>query len=433
MYLGIDLGTTGLKCVMYDKSGKELYEYNKEYPLIFIGSYVEQDAGVWWEKITEAVRELSAKCGSDVEALSISTQGISFVPVDRAGNTLYNSINWLDMRAEEECRELLDRFGEDELFFKTGKPADASYSLPKIMWFKKHCPEVYEKTYKILFPLDYLNMKLTGKFVTDYTIAGGTMLYNIRELCWDKEITEFCGIDVSLLPDVCRMGEDIGKILPAVAKELGISENCRVIMGGQDQKIAAIGAGIGDGVCTMSFGTATAVTKLVKEPPEKSPVSLFRLNDEYYVSEGVAETTGAALKWLSRMMGNLSYKEMDSLAESSRPGANGVKAVTSFSVGASFEGMTLSTTQGDMIYALYEGVCSEVCERIEEMGGAEEIRVFGGGSKGRIWCEILARITGCKICILDTSETASLGAAILASKGKIAPCGVKEVIDPKSL
>ena len=99
MYLGIDLGTTGLKCVMYDKDGTVLSEYNEEYPLIFIGSFVEQDSNLWWEKITEAVRGLSAECGGDVEALSISTQGISFVPVDESGNTLYNSINF----AKQSC------------------------------------------------------------------------------------------------------------------------------------------------------------------------------------------------------------------------------------------------------------------------------------------------------------------------------------------
>ncbi len=430
MYLGIDLGTTGLKCVMYDKDGTVLSEYNEEYPLIFIGSFVEQDCNLWWEKITEAVRGLSAECGSEVEALSISTQGISFVPVDEKGNTLYNSINWLDMRAKEECDELAAHFGENVIFRKTGKLCDASYSLPKIMWFKKNRPEVYEKTYKLLFPLDYLNMKLTGKFVTDYTIAGGTMLYNIRELCWDKEIMDYCGIDEGILPDVLPMGSDIGKILPEVAESFGISGECRVVMGAQDQKVAAIGAGLNEEVCTMSFGTATAVTKMQKYALDESEVCQFRFDDNYYVSEGVAETSGAALKWLSHIMGDISYKEMDVLAESSVAGANGVTMETQFSVGASMSGMTLSTTKGDLIYALYEGVCRETALRIEQMGGAAEIRVFGGGSKSRIWCDILARITGCRVCILDTPETASRGAAILASKGEMAPAKIKYIIEP---
>lgn len=430
MYLGIDLGTTGLKCVMYEKDGTVLSEYNEEYPLIFIGSFVEQDSNLWWSKIVEAVKGLAAECGGEVEALSISTQGISFVPVDEKGNTLYNSINWLDMRAKEESDLLAEHFGVDTLFKKTGIICDASYSLPKIMWFKKNREEVYKKTYKLLFPLDYLNMKLTGKFVTDYTIAGGTMLYNIKELCWDKEILDYCGIDESILPDVCPMGTDIGKILPEVADAMGIDKDCHVIMGAQDQKVAAIGAGLDENVCTMSFGTATAVTKMHKEAYDSSEVCQFRFNDDCYVSEGVAETSGAALKWLSHVMGDISYKEMDILAEESSAGANGVSMVTSFSTGASMTGMTLSTTKGDLIYALYEGVCTETAERINQMGGASEIRVFGGGSKSRIWCDILARITGCRVCILDTPETASRGAAILASGGVIAPAKIKYIIEP---
>ena len=122
---------------------------------------------------------------------------------------------------------------------------------------------------------------------------------------------------------------------------------------------------------------------------------------------------------------------MDALAEGSCPGANGVSAYTSFSKGARFEGMTLSTTQGDLIYALYEGTCREIADRLEAMGGADEIRVFGGGSKSGIWCDILARVTGCRISILDTPETASRGAAIIASGGAIAPASVAKTIIPE--
>ena len=432
MYLGIDLGTTGLKCVMYESDGAPVAEYNEEYPLIFIDSFIEQDANLWWSNVQTAVRCLVEKTGRrDVEALSVSSQSISFVPVDRFGNTLYNSINWLDMRATSECERIKERFGDEKVYSVTGKHVDPAYSLPKLIWFKEHCPEVYEKAYKILFPLDFLNMKLTGKCVTDYTIAGGTMLYDINKLCWDRELLEFSGIDEDKLPEVREMGYDLGEILPEVADELGIARTCRVALGGQDQKIAAIGAGIEDGVLTMSFGTASAVEKLTKER-SVSDVSLFRFNNGYYVYEGVADTTGAALKWLSKTMGGISYRECDALASESAPGANGVRAFTSFSKGASFEGITLSTTRGDLIYALYEGTCREIADRLCKMGGGERIRVFGGGSKSRIWCRILARITGCAVDILDTPETASRGAAIVASGGKIPPAHVSETIMPEN-
>ncbi len=434
MYLGIDLGTTGLKCVMFEKDGSVLAEYNEEYPLIFIDSYVEQDANLWWSNIVAAVKSLVEETGrSDVEALSLSTQSISFVPVDEQGNTLYNSINWLDMRAVDECDRIKEALGEETVFEKTGKHCDPAYSLPKLIWFKENRPEVYDKAYKILFPLDYLNMKLPGKFVTDYTIAGGSMLYNIVDKCWDEELLAFSGIDRDKLPEVAVMGTDLGTVLPEVAREMGISERCRVILGGQDQKIAAIGAGLEVGVLTLSFGTASALTKIHPEMIGNSAVSQFRLNDSNFVSEGVADTTGAALKWLSRMMDVSSYGEMDALAETSSPGANGVLASTSFSKGASFEGLTLSTTRGDLVYALYEGTCREIADRLTQMGGGDRIRVFGGGSKSRIWCEILARITGCRIERLNTAETASRGAARIASGLAMPPAEVVSSIDPEQL
>ena len=432
MYLGIDLGTTGLKCVMFEDDGAVAAEYNEEYPLIFVGSFVEQDAEVWWSNVVTAVRSLVEKTGRrDVKALSVSSQSISFVPVDDDGRPLYNSINWLDMRATAECERIMRDLGEETVFLKTGKHVDPAYSLPKLMWFRENRREVYDRASKILFPLDFLNMRFTGKYVTDYTIAGGSMLYNIVEKRWDEELLAYSGIDIEKLPEVAEMGADLGKILPYVADELGISPDCRVILGGQDQKIAAVGAGISDGVVTMSFGTASAIEKLSREMNADSPLSQFRFNDGYFVTEGVADTTGAALKWLSRTMGGVSYRECDELAATSVPGANGVTASTSFSKGASFEGITLSTTRGDLIYALYEGTCREIADRIEKMGGATEIRVFGGGSKSEIWCRVLSRITGCRIGILDTPETASRGAAIIASHGKIAPAEVVRFIEEK--
>ena len=432
MYLGIDLGTTGLKCVMFETDGTAVAEYNEEYPLIFVDSFVEQDANLWWSNVVTAVRTLTEKTGRrDVASLSISSQSISFVPVDGEGAPLYNSINWLDMRAVAETERIAREVGEETVFRKTGKHVDPAYSLPKLMWFREKRPEVYERAAKILFPLDFLNMKLTGRCVTDYTIAGGSMLYNIVEKRWDDELLSFSGIDADKLPEVKEMGCDLGEVLPRVAGELGIDAGCRVILGGQDQKIAAIGAGISDGVVTMSFGTASAIEKLSRDMIYDSPLSQFRFNDGYFVTEGVADTTGAALKWLSRMMGGVSYRECDALAAESCPGANGVKAHTSFAKGASFEGLTLSTTKGDLIYALYEGTCREIADRLEKMGGAGEIRVFGGGSKSRIWCEILARITKCRIGILDTPETASRGAAIVASGGVMAPAAVVEYVEAK--
>ena len=137
MYIGIDLGTTGCKTVMFDKNGKALCEYNREYELIFKDGFVEQDANEWWSLICDGLRQVVSKTGiSGVKGISVSTQSISFVAVDKNGETLYNAISWLDMRAAAETESLIDKFGIDYLFRSTGKHAEPSYTLPMLMHLK---------------------------------------------------------------------------------------------------------------------------------------------------------------------------------------------------------------------------------------------------------------------------------------------------------
>lgn len=430
MYIGIDLGTTGCKTVMFDKNGDALCEYNREYDLIFDGTFVEQDANEWWHLVREGIRYVAETTGiTKVSGISVSTQGISFVPVDRLGNTLSNAISWLDMRAEEQCERLRSSSVGDRIYSVTGIYCLPDYSLPKLMWLRENKRDIYDASDKILFPLDYINMKLCGKAVCDYTIAGGSMLYDIHNKCWSNDIAEASGIDPEKMPDVGCMGDALGTLLPDVAKECGIEGGCTVYLGGQDQKLAALGAGIDDGVCTVSFGTATAISKLTDSSYD---TTLFRFNDEKYISEAALMTTGAALRWLSRTLyGSMSYKDMDALAEQSSPGAGGVVFKSDLSVGGSISGITLSTTAADIVYALYEGVSHDIADAVASLGGAKVLKVFGGGAKSDIWCKILARIAGVPIEILSTSETASLGAAMLASGMTLCPAKVKKTLRPE--
>lgn len=425
MYIGIDLGTTGCKTVMYDENGRSLCEYNKEYELIFRDGFVEQDANEWWFLICDGLRHVVRETGiSAVRGISVSTQSISFVPVDEEGRTLYNAISWLDMRAEAYAEKLCEAFGKKKIFDITGKPCIPDYSLPKLCWFYDNCRDIYEKAYKFLFPLDFINFRLCGKPLTDYSVASGSMLYDIHNKCWNKELLEFSRFDEKKLPDVGCMGDSVGEILPNVAARCGIDPGCMVYLGGQDQKLAAIGAGIADGVCTVSFGTATAISKFTENACPDS--CLFRFDNDKYISETALMTTGAALRWLSKnLFGGKSYKEMDVLAEESCPGANGVKFKADLHSGGVISGLTLSTTQADVIYALYEGVSEDIAAAVKDLGGTDRLKVFGGGSKSAIWCKILSRVCGVPVDVLDTAETASLGAAILASEYKIPPAKTK--------
>ncbi len=420
MYIGIDLGTTGCKAVLYGSDGTPLSEFNKEYSLICRDGLVEQDAEVWWSLVTEALLFVTKEFdGDEVRGISASTQGIAVVPVDSEGRTLANAISWLDVRAADEAQALEREFGGEKIYRKTGKFCKPDYTLPKLMWWKNNDPELFSKAHKFLLPLDFINMRLTGRAICDYTIAGGTMAYNITDKKYDEELLSFAGLTADRLPEVGCMGDYVGKLLPEVARLTGISPDCKVYLGGQDQKLAAIGAGIDESSVTVSFGTATAVTKLTKELPDEVDFSRFRFNNDYYSYEGVVSTSGAALKWAAgAIFGGRSYKELDCLAAEAGTSA-GVVFDTDLTSNGVISGITLGTTQGNIVYALFEGVSRAIAKFASDMGDYDRLYVFGGGSKSAVWCQILADVSAKKIVALDTPETASLGAAILASCGKL--------------
>ncbi len=416
LYIGIDLGTTCCKARLYDETGKVLGENSISYPLIASGKNVEQDANAWFNAVKENIKALVPFATDEIAAISFSTQGISFVPVDKDGAPLANAITWLDTRAETETESLKDAFGSEYIYKKTGKPMLSVYTLPKLIWFMKNCPSVYEKAYKLLMPLDFLNFKFTGKAVTDISMASGTMLYDIHNRKWDEELLKFSGISSLKLPDILPAGTEIGRILPQLAKELGISAETSIVMGSQDQKLAAFGAGISEGLCTVSIGTATAISKI--NATKNAGFPLFAYNDNIMFAETSISTTGAAIEWLSRVLG-LSYKEMDELARQSPKGSNGVVFDLNLSVSGSIQNLNLGITKGDIIRALYESIATEITNKVRQMGGANYICVFGGGSNSDILNQILADTSGIEVCVMETAETATLGAVMLASGGVI--------------
>ncbi len=429
MYIGIDLGTTACKCVLYDTSGIELSVFNEEYSLILHDGFIEQDAMEWWRIVKKGIRHVTEKANVQaVTAIAISTQGISHVPVDENGMPLQNAVSWLDERASEELDALKTQFGEEYIFRKTGKKQLPCYTLPQLMWFKKHNPAIYEKAYKILMPLDFLQMQLTGRVMTDYSMASGTMLFNLEKKAWDEEFAAFAGIDIEKLPEVKEMGTLVGAVRPNVLSELGLTGEVMVYNGGQDQKLAALGAGISKESATVSFGTATAVTVLnpqhITDDAMRFPAFVY--NDTDWVFENSISTTGASLKWLRGILGK-SYAEMDALAEAAAPGAGGVKFPAPMSVQTAISGLTLATTSGDIVRALYEDIATRIDKMLKEMHAPQNICVFGGGAKSDIWCRILAETTGCRVHRLDTPETASRGAAILASAGTLPPATVQQI------
>lgn len=436
-YLAVDLGTTGCRSILFNDELQQLSMSYREYPLITPQEgWVEQDANLWWELTKQTAKEAIANSkinGKDVCSISISSQGITVVPVDKEMQPLCNALSWLDVRAEEECRLLESDYGQDYIFTHTGKPINACYSLPKILWLQKHRPEIYEKAWKLLMPMDYLIAKLTGNCVTDHSMASGTLAYDIRNLCWSREILEHYGISEGKLPQLAWSGQKAGCVLPEVAEELGLSEKCVVAVGAQDQKCAAFGVGLQDGVITISLGTAAAITKLWAEAKTEYNRGVGWCGyvvPDTWVTEGVINTAGTCLRWVRDLLFRgeeydvLNQEAEEALQRDSSllfyPYMSGPSSPDYYpNAEGSFYGVNLATRRGNFALAVMEGVAFQIrilLEAMEVDSRVHTIVLFGGGANSGLWCQIIADITGKRIFVPKTTEAASAGAAMFAAK-----------------
>ncbi len=437
-FLAIDLGTTGCRSMVFDEGLRLLASEYREYGLIAPrADWYEQDAELWWELSCETMAVAMERAGIDprlVRAISISSQGISIVPVDRELNPLRTALSWMDGRAVDETKMIADTLGDEEVYTLTGKRVLSAYSLPKILWIKKNEPEIWAKTYKLLMPLDFLTARLTGKVVTDPSMASGTLLYDIHAGEWHAETLERFEIPESMLAEIKPAGTPAGKVLPEVARHLGLSEDCTVAVGAQDQRCAALGAGLDRDSITVSLGTAAAICKLWNECDNKNNRSVGWSPYVYpntFVTEGVCNTAGAALRWLRDIMyPNDNYRTIDREAEEARVRGTDVifhpymspcpyPRYSADAVGC-FHGLSMAATRGDFANAVMEGVAFQVAEILEIMdknNSSSRLVLFGGGAVSKLWQQIFADATGKEIAVPEIAEAAGVGAAMLAGVG----------------
>jgi xylulokinase len=439
LLIGVDLGTTGCKAAVYADDGTALGESYLEYGLITLSDVmVEQDPLAWWRLTKRAIGlalDAAAARREMVRGIAVSSQGISFVLLDAQGRPLGNAINWLDGRAVEECREILNRFPADDLFRAAGKRAAPFYVLPKLLWLRKRRPEVWRQARMMLMGHDYLVYQLCGECVTDHSMAGGVLLYDLQRLDWSEELLAAFGIPRSLLPAVHWSGKPIGVLRRAVADELGLPAHVVVAVGGQDQKCAALGAGLSDHTATVSLGTASAIVQVMDrpatDPAMRIPTFTF-VRPARWVLEGVVATAAGSLRWYrDTLAAGVSYSALDEEAAAVPAGSDGVLFCPHLggagsphwlsSARGAFHGLSLATTRGHLTRAILEGVAYQIRENLEiteEIGGpVEQVILFGGGAKSALWRQIIGDVLGRPVAWTETAETAALAAAMLAGVG----------------
>jgi len=452
-YMAIDLGTTGCRSIIFDDGLYALSSEYEEYGLITPNvGWVEQDAENWWEMTLRTAQKAISKSGVDpkqILGISISSQGITIVPVDNKLNPLCKALSWLDVRAEEQTAQLEKQWGQ-LLFEHTGKPTDACYTLPKMMWLKRECPQIWQRAWKFLMPMDFLIGKFTGNPVTDHSMASGTLMYDLKNCCWSKKVLDLYGIEEERLPQIKWSGECAGTVLPEVALQLGINEHCVVAVGAQDQKCAALGAGLCDDVMTVSLGTAGAVTKMWNEPKTDVVTNVGwcgYVEHGTWVTEGVINTAGTCLRWIRDLIyRGENYNVIDAEAQEALdrgsclmfyPYLNGPSSPDYYpNAEGSFYGANLTTQRGDFAAAVMEGVAFQIrilLEAMDAYSSVSRLVLFGGGAKSALWCQMIANATGMEIAVPHNAEAAGAGAAMLAAKAcgnDIQPMACKEIYIP---
>ena len=428
MYLaGIDLGTTGCKSMVFDGSGNIAGSHYIEYDLIFTPLGVEQDAGLWWDHAKTALKEAMRSAGikgGELKGIAVASQGIASVLIDAQGIPLAPAISWYDNRADAEAKEIALRYNDTHLFETTGRHA-SSLMFPQVLHLKRSNSALYERAVYFLMAQDYLVYRLCGTAVTDYTMASGTLCFDAGRHCWIDEMFDHYGIDQKRFPAVKPFGAAAGKLLPAVAHELGLSEDTVVAVGMQDQKAAALGSGItiSAGIITLSLGTASAVSRLVSEKitDESGRLNCHAFDSRRWITENYVGASGASLKWLrSTLFANQTYNELDNMALQSGAGAGGVFFIPALDEKrGEFYGLSLTTTAGDLVRSVLEGIAYGVKNCVDIQNevlhtNAGELRVYGGGAASDLWCQILADVLLIPVTTPRTQETSNLGAAICA-------------------
>lgn len=434
--LGIDVGTTGTKTLLFSEKGELLGSAYKGYETSMpkVG-YSEQNPNDWWDAVVETVRKVipDENIGENVAGIAMSVQGGTLVPVDKDFCPTRPAIVWNDIRCSDEVEQWKALgYTDEDMYTKTGWHILPGLNAMQIRALAAKEPEVIAKTEKFLSVPDYMAYRLTGRAALDHSNIGINQLGNIREGGYDAEILEFAGICKAQLPEIVASGEVIGRVTEDAARELGISPDAVLVSGAHDQYAVALGAGASKGGdILIGSGTCWVVTCIGDEPDFESSLSQsVAATPEKWGTLWSLSSGGVCLEWLKKniMSGDVTYAELDEKADKLRAAEDGLfffpftgraNETSAFSKG-SFVGLDLSHDRFHMARAVMEGVVFQICWMMEAFKARENatgLKLAGGASKSRVWAQMLADVSGLPVRIPEVADMACVGAAILAGVG----------------
>lgn len=438
--LGIDLGTSGVKCLLVSDEGNILGSASKSYkPDFGDGGYVEQDPSVWWENTQSAIRDIVDKfpeAEGKIKALSCSGQMHSSVFLDKDGSVIRKAILWNDTRTTPQVNEIYEKAGGlESLVGMVYNKALEGFTLPKILWLRENEPENFDRVDKVIMPKDYINYMLTGNIKTEVSDAAGTLLFDVKNSCWSKDMLDKMDLSEDILPEVIQSTGVVGKVIPEIAKKIGLAEDALIIGGGADNSCAAVGNGVvSKGQAVLSVGTSGTAIGYVDSIDSKvtGDVHLFNYSmpDSLYAM-GVMLCAGEALNWLKRtFFEDKSFDEINVLADKAPAGSNGIIFLpylfgercpySDANARGVFFGISGAAGAGEMIRSVMEGVAfglKDLFSLVTDFAPVDEVYITGGGAKSKVWGQIISDVVGRELKVLNIEEGPSFGAALIALVG----------------
>ncbi|MGA2546666.1 MAG: FGGY-family carbohydrate kinase [Rectinemataceae bacterium] len=435
--LGIDIGTTNIKSVLFKERATPIAQAVREFKTnIPRPSWAQQRADDWWDAVVDTIRGVlneSRIDAGEVCALAVSCQAPTMLPVDESGEPLYDALIWMDRRSTSQCEMLSDKVGDQRIFEITGNRVDPFYVLGKLIWFRQNHPSLSRKIYKLLSPNSYINLKLTGEYTLDPVHASLTQAYDVRSHRWSDELLNAAGVESSLFPVITDGHAPIGQVSVSAAALTGLKAGTIVLTGTVDGAAAALEAGVvGNGAAVEMTGTSSVLLMSSTRPmPSLNLTYMYSAVPGQHLTLGPMSSTGSALKWFRDTL----YEKKDTdiyacmnteVAQSADdptgiiflPYLSGERApIWDSDARGTFVGLTLLTNRAQVIRSIMEGAAFALRDNVEEAIHAgnsfDQIRSVGGQTNSDIWLKIKASVLNREIMVVDASLGAPGGLAYL--------------------
>ncbi len=442
-YLGLDVGTSGVKVTVVARSGAVVARAYREYNLRFPRpGWIEIRPDDVRAAVFEVIRAAAHHTVEEIEAIATASFGEAVALIGKGGEAVCDSIFYTDARGTEELAYIRARVDPAALEMRTGMPINAMYTLPKLLWLKRIRPDVLDQTRMILPYGSFVEYLLTGEAATDSSLASRTLLFNRETRSWDAELCAAFGIEPGMLPVHIPAGTPIARIMPKLAEEFGLSKNTIVVSGVHDQIAAALGAGtLSAGDVADGIGSSECLIAPLPASPNLRGMFAHNICAEPHAvpGESVAlaftSTAGAALKWFRdqfepelaakcKTQGISAYDVLNScLSEAPTSllflphlAGSGTPHMDACATGM-ISGLTLSSTKADLYRAIYEGLNFEILmnlEMLQNTGFAIERITACGGGASEASLKIKADILNAPIWMLENAESGTVGLAMLS-------------------